>query len=351
MDPVNASSTHDGSNSIPELTDVAQLTNFQFMFETVCNSYKVWDIIIGTETRPENDPNEVGINAIERRSREAIMKDFDNRCNLAIRFLTRAIKKNSDLVSVLANDSTPNLTKDPAVYYSRICAHALPNSSLSISNVDDEFNKVVNDKFEDGSLFLKRFSIVANQAIALGVYKRDNVLKAKFAKALCHNDVTLKASLLSSAMIDSQSYGDFCSYAVLLYNTAMSTRSVAESQTNAKKSSAKDTALVARFNSIRGRMSGRGRGRNRHEHVERGNNYRGLFNSRGRSNYDSRPTHGRRGGHSMGRGEKSDDNRYSNDSTANIKCFACKEYGHYANKCPNRTSSFSGNKRKAEEDA
>ena len=79
---------------------------------------------------------------------------------------------------------------------------------------------------------------MANQAIALGVYKRNNVLKAKFAKALCHNDVTLKASLLSSAMIDSQSYGDFCSYAVLLYNTAMSTRCVTESQTNAKKSSA-----------------------------------------------------------------------------------------------------------------
>ena len=128
MDPVNASSAHDGSNSIPELTDVAQLTNFQFMFETVCNSYKVWDIIIGAETRPENDPNEAGINAIERRSREAILKDFDIRCNLAIRFLTRAIKNNSDLVSILANDSTPNLTKDPAVYYSRICAHALPNS-------------------------------------------------------------------------------------------------------------------------------------------------------------------------------------------------------------------------------
>jgi hypothetical protein len=115
------------------------------------------------------------------------------------------------------------LTKDPAVYYSRICAHALPISSLSISNVDDECSKVVNDKFEDGNLFLKRFSIVANQAIALGVYKRDNVLKAKFAKALCHDGVTLKASLLNSAMIDSQSYGDFCSHAVLLYNTAMIT--------------------------------------------------------------------------------------------------------------------------------
>ena len=138
---------------------------------------------------------------------------------------------------------------------------------------------------------MKKFNIVANQAIALGVYKRDNVLKAKFAKALCYNDITLKASLLSSAMVDSQSYGDFCTHAVILYNTATANRSVSDTQTDAKKAGGKDIALVARFNNIRGRMAGRGRGR--HEYSGRGSNYRGLFNSRNRHDTSNRQNHGK----------------------------------------------------------
>ena len=132
-----------------------QLTNFQFTFETVCNSYNVWDIITGAEQKPEINPLEPGITAAERKSREAILNDFNNRSNLALHFLAKAIQNNVDLISALANDSTPNLTKNPATYYRRICVHALPNSSLSISNIDDEFNKVVNDKFEDGNIFFE----------------------------------------------------------------------------------------------------------------------------------------------------------------------------------------------------
>ena len=113
MDPSNASLTSvgEGANAIPELTDVMQLTNFQFTFETVCNSYNVWDIISGAEQKPEINPLEPGITAAERKSREAILHDFNNRSNLAIRFLTKAVKNNVDLISALANDSTPNLTK------------------------------------------------------------------------------------------------------------------------------------------------------------------------------------------------------------------------------------------------
>ena len=123
MDSSNASlpSFSEGANAIPELTDVMQLTNFQFTFETVCNSYNVWDIITGVESRPNVNPLEPGISVAERKSRESILKDFDNRSNLALRFLTKAIKNNTDLVSVLANDSTPELKKNPAVYYQRIC--------------------------------------------------------------------------------------------------------------------------------------------------------------------------------------------------------------------------------------
>ena len=66
MDPANASSTYNGANSIAELTDIIQLANFQFTFETVCNSYNVWDMITGTEIRPENDPNKPGMNVVER---------------------------------------------------------------------------------------------------------------------------------------------------------------------------------------------------------------------------------------------------------------------------------------------
>ena len=207
--------------------------------------------------KPEINPLEPGITATERKYREAILNDFNNRSNLAIRFLTKAIKNNADLISALANDSTPNLTKNPAIYYRRICAHVLPNFSLSISNIDDEFNKVVNDKFKDGNIFLRKLNIVANPAIALGVYKRDNVLKTKFAKALCYNDITLKVSLLSSAMVDSQTYGDFCTHAVILYNTATANRSVSDTQTDDKKAGGKDVALVARFNNIQDRMAGR----------------------------------------------------------------------------------------------
>ena len=116
---------------------------------------------------------------------------------------------------------------------------------------------------------------------------------------------------------------------------------------------------MARFNSIRGRMSGRGRGRNRHEHIERGNNYRGMYNSRGRPDYSGHPTHGVNGNrsfnHSKGKGGNNYDGGSSNGSNygskANVKCHACNEYGHYANKCPNRGANLSGNKRKAEEDA
>ena len=101
---------------------------------------------------------------------------------------------------------------------------------------------------------------------------------------------------------------------------------------------------MARFNSIRGRMSGLGRGRNRHEHIERGNNYRGMYNSCGRPDYSSRPTHSanrnRLFNHSKGRWGNNYDDRSSNGSNygskANVKCHACIEYGYYANRCPNR---------------
>ena len=61
------------------------------------------------------------------------------------------------------------------------------------------------------------------------------MFRSKFAKALCHNDITLKVSLLSSAMVNSQSYGDYCTHVVTLYSTAAAIRSVSDIQSDAKR--------------------------------------------------------------------------------------------------------------------
>ena len=349
MEPSNASSMSESLNSAPQLTDYSQLSNFQFLFQIHAKSYNVWQIICGTETRPDADPNEPGISVAERRVRSDAIKNFDDRSKSAMRLLTRAIKSNEDLTSQLANDSTPNLTEDPAIFYSRMCAIALPTSALSVSNVDDVFARLVNDKHEDGNVFFRKWLSMANQAISLGVYKRDNVLKTKFAKALCHNETNLLATLLGSATIDTQSFGEFCNYAILFYNSATTQRSVAE----AKNSGKKDTVLVGKFHNFRGRFAGRGRSNNRGDSRHKSSNYRDRSNSSGKF---SQRNHNARSTSSSSRGEggrfnNSDRRNSSSDnSTANVKCFKCNKYGHFANACP-ENSNISGNKRKSEDDA
>lgn len=352
MDPSHASSSSfsEGTNSVPELTDFNQLATFKFLFETFAESYNVWGIISGTEVRPDADPNEPGISVAERRSRSDARSNFDNRSNLAIRLLTRAIKSNIDLVSQLANDSTPNLTRNPAIYYSRICAIALPTSALSVSNVDAVFSTLINDKHEEGNAFFKRWMSVANQAISLGVYKRDNVLKTKFAKALCHNEMSLLATLLGSATVDSQSFGDFCNYAILFYNSATSSRSVADNKNSGKK----DTVLIGKFNNFKGRSRGRGRGNTRPDYNNHGRQMTNFTNKSYSSGQSSaRNVRGRYSGARGGGGRNNYSTRSpsSNGNNSHIKCFNCNQYGHYADSCRNSESTLSGHKRKADTEA
>ena len=352
MEPSNASSSGDSLNSSPQLTDYSQLSNFQFLFQIHAKSYNVWNIICGTETRPDADPNEPGISVAERRARSDAQTKFDDRSNSAMRLLTRAIKSNEDLTSQLANDSTPHLTDDPAIFYSRMCAIALPTSALSVSNVDDVFSKLVNDRHEDGNIFFRKWLSMANQAISLGVYKRDNVLKTKFAKALCHTETNLLATLLGSATVDTQSFGEFCNYAILFYNSATTSRSVADTKNAGKK----ETVLLGKFQHSRGRSTNRGRGRGRSVSTDRSrnsSNYRSNSNSsRGSShrNYGARST-----SHSNSRGEGgrkhySDRNTSSDNDLSHIKCFKCEKYGHFANNCT-ENSNLSGNKRRSDDDA
>ena len=352
MDPSYASSSGESLNSAPQLTDYSQLSNFQFLFQIHAKTFNVWNIICGTETRPEADPNEPGISVAERRARSDAQNKFDDRSNMAMRLLTRAIKSNEDLTSQLANDSTPFLTDDPAIFYSRMCAIALPTSALSVSNLDDVFSKMVNDKHEEGSIFFRKWLSMANQAIALGVYKRDNVLKTKFAKALCHNETNLLATLLGSATVDTQSFGEFCNYAILFYNSATTSRSVADSKNAGKK----DTVLLGRFQNARGRFASRGRGRGRSGSSDRSrssSNYRSNSNSSGRfsnKSNDNRSTHSSNFRGEGGRNNYSDRRNSTDNSNSHIKCFKCERMGHFASNCP-MNSNLSGNKRKSEDDA
>ena len=164
MDPSNASfsSVNENASSVPQLTDYSELGTFQFFFETYAHSFNLWGIISGTETRPTADPTEPGLSVTERRARSDAQLKFDERSGAAIRLLTKAVKSNPDLSVQLANDSTPNLSRDPAVFYSRVCAIALPTSALSVSNIDDVFSKLVNDKHENGDIFYKRWMSLAN---------------------------------------------------------------------------------------------------------------------------------------------------------------------------------------------
>ena len=320
MEPSNASlsSVNDNGSSVPQLTDYSELGTFQFFFETYAHSFNLWGIISGTETRPTADPNELGISVAERRARSDAISKFDERSGAAIRLLTKAVRSNPDLSVQIANDSTPNLTRDPAVFYSRVCAIALPTSALSVSNIDDVFSKLVNDKHETGDIFYKRWMSLANQAISLGIYRRDNVLKTKFAKALCHNDTNLLATLLGSATVDTQTFAEFCSYAILFYNSATASRSVADSKNSGKK----DTVLIGKFHNSRGRFAGRGRSSNRGDSRNKSSNSRDKSNSSGRysqRNYQARSTSSSSRGEG-GRFNYSDRrNSNSDNSTANVK--------------------------------
>ena len=92
---------------------------------------------------------------------------------------------------------------------------SLATSVLSVSNVNDVFSNMVNDKHEEGAVFFRKWLSIANPVIELGVCKRDNVLKTKFPKALCRNETNILATLLGSATVDTQSFGEFCNYDIL----------------------------------------------------------------------------------------------------------------------------------------
>ena len=96
MDPVNASSRHDGANLIPEFTEAMQFANFSLHLK-LCAIRKIYGISsLGLKPDLKTIRMNTRKNVIERRSAEAALKNFNIRSKLAVRFLTKTIKNNAD---------------------------------------------------------------------------------------------------------------------------------------------------------------------------------------------------------------------------------------------------------------
>lgn len=194
MDPASASSDYNSHRgSIPKLSTGGNWLSWNWSIEPFFKTKKCWNIVQGTETRPQ----QLAVNATEanKKARAAEIEDYDLREAAGLIILTGAIRDDVQLFRAIASSRSHNLKH----CYDQLKAIFNSTSSISVTTLNGQFNDLSNRSGLDARTYINEVISLAARMEDCGKQVSDKEIMIKIANTICPDDTTMKTMLLYQA--------------------------------------------------------------------------------------------------------------------------------------------------------